>query len=102
MIEGILLVNLDPPYIGFSEASQGSQKADSRVDVWRHCSVAEIKELLIDLEAILPDQPWPPRECVLRLQVSWSKEELTRLCLLNLCVLESLPLDEEPVLRRIS
>jgi hypothetical protein len=104
MIEGILLVNLDPPYIGFSQASQDAQPSATRIDVWRDCSVDEIRLLLIDLNAFSPDQSWPPQECVLRLPINWTKAELTRLNLLTLCAIEPLPYVDidAPALRRIS
>lgn len=102
MIEGILLINLDPPYIAFSQAPQSSQNSDSKIDEWRPCSVDEIRQLLIELDAILPHHPWPPQEIVLRLPITLPKSELARLSLLKLRNLESVPVTDEPVLRLIS
>jgi hypothetical protein len=99
MIEGILLINFDPPYVSFSQAPQSSSNTESRINVWRDCSLDEIRDLLISLGAIFPEESWPPQECILRLPVAWPKAKLS---LLNpQALLEPFPIIDEPALRRI-
>lgn len=78
MIEGTLIINLDPPYIGFAHQDNyinNSQKKHS----WRHCSLDEIKDLLVELQVVSSQQHWPLRECVLRLPLRVPKSVMVRL-----------------------
>lgn len=76
MLDGYLIVNLEPAYIGFSPI------IDSRENSWsgrRYCTVEEIRTLLLDLGVIEPDQSWPPRELMLRLKVRIPRTVLEKL-----------------------
>lgn len=86
MIEGILVINLDPPYMGFFEKDDAKLAGDlpSRM-LWRDCSLYELRDLLIDLEAITAPQAWPPRECILRLPVLLPRAKLVKHGLAGFC-----------------
>ena len=58
MLEGMLFINFDPPYIAFSPEDRG-QKAQCV----RYCSKEDIHSLLLDLGLLQPTQHWAPREC---------------------------------------
>lgn len=62
MIQGILVINLDPPYVGFSQNSALHGTAIAGVDTWRHCTIDQIKNQVIDLNALTPLQQWPHDE----------------------------------------
>jgi len=84
MIKGMLLINIDPPYVSFSQSSVDSAGNGPGYKALQHCSLEEIKTLLVRLDALLPDQSWPPQECILRLPIVCTKSELSRFSLLNL------------------
>jgi len=90
MIEGMLVINLEPPYIGFSESSDAAAGSGSPSYEWRHCSQDDIRDLLIELGVISTTQSWPPRECLLRLTLPVPKKALKRLGLANLHELKAL------------
>lgn len=78
MVEGILVVNLDPPYIGFvqkQDKSQGKRLAGAL----KNCTANEIRQTLLELGAITPQQQWPPRECTIRVPGSYSLAVLAKL-----------------------
>ncbi|MBS2009228.1 MAG: hypothetical protein JST01_19395 [Cyanobacteria bacterium SZAS TMP-1] len=102
MIEGTLQINLDPPYIAFSELPKESLDPAAKMTIVRPSSVEEIRELLLELGAITPDQAWPPRECILRFPVALSRANLRRFNLLQLHALETSDPGDEPTLRLIS
>jgi hypothetical protein len=66
MLEGYLIVNFEPAYIGFSAVK--NEGYDSSL-MRRYCNVEEIRTLLIELDVISPNQNWPPRELIFRLPV---------------------------------
>jgi hypothetical protein len=70
MIQGLLTINLDPSYISFLQTTEYADEDHSRLESFRHCSLDEIRNLLIALEALTPEQTWPLRECVLRLHLN--------------------------------
>lgn len=67
MVEGILVVNLDPPYIGFvkKESMAGAESKRLR-GALKNCTANELRQLLIELGAITDKQQWPPRDCTMR------------------------------------
>lgn len=75
MINGILVINLDPPYAGFSGEDGHSRK---------NCTVDELTALLADLGGLVPGQSWPPREFVLRVSGRFSRDALHRFGLVKL------------------
>lgn len=82
MVQGLLVINLDPPFIGFSTTPDNPRQATIR-ESWHDCSLQEIRDVLIDLDAISPNLPWPPRDYILRLPVDLSKSSLQKLNLIN-------------------
>lgn len=70
MLKGVLIVNLNPPYIGFKPVDSPS--------IVRNCTTAEIKELLVDLKIMESDSPWPLKEFILRLPGEYSRSMLTK------------------------
>lgn len=102
MIEGTLVINLDPPYMGFlpKSSSQFSHYMDA--DTWCNCTLEQIKSLLIDLDVITPAQHWPPRECILRLPVVLPRERLAKHGLATLRNLETITIAKPAMMRRIS
>lgn len=85
MIEGTLIVNFEPPYIGFSMPREIGQKPLVN-DLWRYCSKEEIRDLLIELDVISANQAWPPRDLILRLPVNLPRKVLENLNLT--CIIE--------------
>lgn len=69
LIEGMLIVNLDPPYIGFTQ-SKPVELSERPFKMSVPCSADDIRRLLLNLDVIDQFQNWPPRECVLLLQSS--------------------------------
>jgi hypothetical protein len=66
MMEGILTINLDPPYISLE--SEGTQSQ-------RTFSLDQIRSILEELGV----QRWPLRDCLIRLQGEFSFESLQRI-----------------------
>ena len=85
MIDGYLIVNLEPAYIGFSLARDNGEVS------WhgrRYCTVEEIRTLLLELGVIEPDQHWPPQELMLRLSVRISRQVLEKMELIPMTGME--------------
>ena len=80
MIEGILIVNFEPAFIGFSSSNEMEKTQATR----RYCSKEEIRSLLVELNVIDENQYWCPREVILRLPVKMPKAVLERLQLSTL------------------
>ncbi|MBX9770767.1 MAG: hypothetical protein K2X29_05320 [Candidatus Obscuribacterales bacterium] len=78
MIRGILTINLDPPYVGFLPDPHIQPASSLPIHSWHHCTVDEIRNLLMDAEAISPEHSWPPRECILHLPIVLSKTTLAK------------------------
>ncbi len=87
MIEGTLIVNFDPPFIGFSSPKATKAEIEGS-QLRRYCSLEEIRLLLIDLDCISEYQAWPPRELILRLPVNLPKKVLEKLNLIEIAVLK--------------
>lgn len=56
MVEGVLTVNLEPAYVGFSQSSSPLDSATERIDAFQYCSLDDIHDLLIELGAVVPGQ----------------------------------------------
>ncbi|MCA9815165.1 MAG: hypothetical protein KC652_08610 [Cyanobacteria bacterium HKST-UBA01] len=70
MINGILTVNFDPPYLCFQRANE------TRNDTClRDCSREEIRNMLLKLGAH-HSTPWPIDDCIIRSKGSFSQELL--------------------------
>ena len=74
MIEGILTVNLDPPYCSFHSHTTGFHYLRSA-----ECTVDEIRAILLELGAISSGQNWPMKECFVRLTGKFSEAQLAEL-----------------------
>ena len=74
MIEGILTVNLDPPYCSFHSHTTGFHYIRSA-----ECTVDEIRAILLELGAISSSQHWPMKECFVRLTGRFSEAQLGEL-----------------------
>lgn len=85
MLEGHLIVNFEPAYIGFAPVKNAVNVYSLRR---RYCSIEEIRTLLLDLDVITPAQNWPPRELILRLPVSISSSVLEKMQLMPMTSLE--------------
>jgi hypothetical protein len=70
MIEGKLVVNLNPPYMGFTSEKHGEQ--------WKNCTVNEVRSLLVELEAIIPQVQWPPRDYTVRISGQFPQQKLEK------------------------
>ncbi len=70
MLKGVLIINLEPSYIGFKHAEGPSN--------FRDCSYDEIKELLIELGVLETHNSWPLREFILRVPGEYSLSTLRR------------------------
>ena len=78
MTHGFLVINLDPAFIRFSPSGHRTEAQSPCADSWLHCTVDEIRDLLIELGAITPYQAWPPRECIMRFSVELPPAALSR------------------------
>jgi hypothetical protein len=81
MVHGVLTVNLDPPYYAFDQ----QEPSDAYVG-FLSCSLDELQALLLDLGALAPGQPWPPKDYIARIKGDFSLEELSRWGLFPTCV----------------
>lgn len=80
MVEGTLVVNLDPPYVSFVEhGAKTGAELRRRKTAFNHCTIQELRMMLIELGAIVPYQHWPPKDCMMRLPGSYSKDTLDKL-----------------------
>lgn len=70
MLKGVLIINLEPSYIGFMHSEGPSQ--------FRDCSYDEIKELLVELGGLNTHNSWPLQEFILRLPGEYSHATLRR------------------------
>ncbi len=71
MVEGILVVNLDPPYLGFVQKLKkdpGLKKFPQAS--FKNCTLKEVHDVLLDLGVISTQQHWPPRDCMIRIPTS--------------------------------
>lgn len=68
MVEGVLTINLEPPYISFhsSQAELGCS---------RSCTQEEIRDILSDMDA----RQWPLKDCLIRLSTNFSEARLASL-----------------------
>lgn len=82
MVEGILTINVNPPYVVFCP-----KEGKSSI---RECTAEHIRAVLADLAADVHFQHWPVKECVIRLQGNFSRDKLEKFGLLTLRH-ESLP-----------
>jgi len=73
MIKGVLMINMNPPYAGFSTAEKSS---------WRHCSKDELLELLVAMNAVDSDHQLP-LECQFRLTGEFPVAQLVQFGLLE-------------------
>ncbi len=73
MITGMLLVNLDPPYVGFVAGDKSK---------WRHLSREELNRFLVEIEAAEPGHRLP-QDYQVRLPGSYSVAKLTKFGLLS-------------------
>lgn len=78
MIQGILIVNFEPAYIGFTPCIADGGATQLRR---RYCSLEEIRSLLIEMDVIHESQSWPPRDLILRLPVKMPRELLRKFAL---------------------
>lgn len=76
MIDGILTINLEPAYIGFSRRHAGSSSRNS----WRYCTRNEIKQVLLRFE-VLPNEEsnWEPQEYFAVFPCNLSEERLSEM-----------------------
>lgn len=70
MLHGVLIVNLEPSYIGFKQSDSPC--------LWRSCTQDEIKDLLIELGLVEVESRWPLQEFILRLPGEFSQSTLKR------------------------
>lgn len=77
MVEGMLIINLDPPYVGFTSDVKYSPL--QKESCWHNSTEHEIKELLHELGVLQDGRTWPPEEYVARVPVRLSGAELERL-----------------------
>jgi hypothetical protein len=79
MVEGILVVNLDPPYVGFVQNDDKQASDHKRLrGALRNCTLPELRQMLLELGAISPQQQWPPRDCTIRVPGSFSAATLAK------------------------
>lgn len=102
MIEGILLINLEPSYMGFFPKPGNALTCCTDTDSWCYCTQDQIKALLLDLEILLPHQNWPPREYILRLPVTLPRTKLAKHGLAKPHIHDPLKLPQPALMRRIS
>jgi hypothetical protein len=80
MVEGILLVNLDPPYVGFVVQQTKAPGENKRLrGALKNCSLIELRAMLLELGAITPQQQWPPGDTSLQVPGSYSAATLERM-----------------------
>jgi|688.fasta_scaffold273029_2 hypothetical protein len=58
-MQGNLFLNLEPTYIGF--------QSDTQVRSLKYCSREEVRNLLLDLKLLLPEQALPKDDCIIKL-----------------------------------
>jgi hypothetical protein len=69
MVNAKLMINLDPPTMGL--------EIEGNKSYWRPSTADEIKSLLLELDLLTAEQPWPPRELVVGLAGSFSENVLS-------------------------
>ena len=77
MIEGLLTVNLEPPYLSFQSLEDLTAKS-----CLRYCTAEDVKSALANLCAFQYFQHWPLKECIIRVEGSFSREKLAHFGLL--------------------
>lgn len=78
MVEGILVVNLDPPYVGFVQNEKKPGDGRKMRGAVKNCSLIELRQTLIELGAISANQQWPPRDCAIRVPGTFSDDALAK------------------------
>ncbi len=68
-MEGTLVLNLEPPYMGF-EANKSSRQ-------FRNCTTEEIRRLLVDLKVLAPYDYLPNTECMVNIKGTFPAEILS-------------------------
>jgi hypothetical protein len=56
--------------MGFTSQKNGEQ--------WKNCTVNDVKSLLVELDAIVPQVQWPPRDCFLRISGQFPTKKLAK------------------------
>jgi len=87
MIEAVLIINLEPPFMGCSPGKDEHPKTMQ----WHNCTQEEIRSLLVELKVISLEQKWPPRDCVIRLRGTYPTSVLAKFGLVDGPSLTSLP-----------
>lgn len=90
MIEGTLVVNLDPPYMGFLPKTSVDtiNTAACANCTWCYCTLEQMRDFLVELGLIHPAQQWPSREYILRLPSRLPIRSLAKHGLLNVPTLQ--------------
>jgi hypothetical protein len=80
MVEGILVVNLDPPYVGFVVQQQNKQAGENKRlhGALKNCTLNELRQMLLELGAISPQQQWPD-DCPVHFPGSYSEAALEKI-----------------------
>lgn len=90
MIEGTLVVNLDPPYMGFLPKTSVEATTTSACEncIWCYCTLDQMRDFLVELDLIHPAQQLPTREYIFRLPSRLPLRTLDKHGLLNVRTLE--------------
>lgn len=67
-MQGNLVLNLEPAYMGF--------QSDTQVRSLKYCTSSEIRDLLVDLKLLLPEQALPKEDCIIKLSGNFSLDVL--------------------------
>lgn len=94
MISGILTINVDPPYMAFL--------TQEKSHCLKHCTLDELRQLLLELKAFNPEQNWPPSEYILRLPGHFAQKTLRRFGLLDPAVSKSVLKSQAKLLPRVA
>ncbi len=77
MIECTLIVNSEPPYIGFAPAETRFSKENGYQ--FRYCTKEEIRNLLVELDVIVESEIWSTHELIFRLPMNIPKSLLAKM-----------------------
>ncbi|MBX9687683.1 MAG: hypothetical protein K2X27_13330 [Candidatus Obscuribacterales bacterium] len=76
MSTAVLIVNLDPPYLGIARSDEGQT---GKIESWHSCSLEDIRNLLLDLNAISLETHWPLNELILRIPIELNESTIRTL-----------------------
>ena len=82
-MQGMLFASLEPPRIGFVCTGTDESATSGKQEFWRSCTLDELKEFLLEFNAISVEHNWPIRDYVVYLPGRFPRAKLDKFGLIR-------------------